>query len=103
MHGGVLGPYLFPKLFKTSPKRPKHRHSGAGLLGKTNPGVRPVSTVDPDSTSAHVEDGASEQKENNDTSAGLDAKINGLYADDLPQHPSPNSTPIQLFSFFKSV
>ena len=30
--GGTLGTALVHNAFKTSPKRPKHRHSGAGLL-----------------------------------------------------------------------
>ena len=84
---GILGPYIVERAFKTSPKRLKHRHSGAGLLAKTSPGIRPVSTTDPDSTSIRVEEGTSEQKENNDTSTSLDAKIEGLHADDLPPPP----------------
>ena len=84
---GILGPALFPNAFKTEPKRPKHRHSGSGLLAKASTGIRPVSTTNPDSTPITAEAGAEEQKENNDTSTGLDAKMDASLADDLPPPP----------------
>ena len=84
---GILGPALFPNAFKTEPKRPKHRHSGSGLLAKASTGIRPVSTTNPDSTPVTAEAGMEEQKENNDASTGLDAKMDASLADDLPPPP----------------
>ena len=96
MAGLAIYPF-FPGAFHTTPKKPKHRHSGSGLLGKTNTGIRPVSTKNPHSASVSVEEGTAEQKENNDTST---ESVATLGVDTLPPPPVTQFTTNPALQYF---